>query len=291
MGTGQILSDTFRMVKERFGALLGLWAVYFGITMALFVVLGIGMGAAGLAGLATAGEGDALAQGNLLAAGAGMVVVIVLFYVGYILVALAQYASMIIMASPVARPNFADALGAGARAAPALLLLFLVLLLGYLAVAIVLSLVGAALASLGNAGTAIFVLLLLPVLVWLGCRLSPLFGVVAVDGVRNPFDAIGRSWRLTRGHALAIFLAWLVFAVIIAVILAAALLPSIGVLRSLYDPAAPADAGAALGGIGLLFLGIMVASVLINMLYCAFLAVIHGTLANATGEGVVEAFE
>src|SRR5690606_18555075 len=36
MGVGQVISDTFAIVKERVGPLLALWAVYFAITMIVF---------------------------------------------------------------------------------------------------------------------------------------------------------------------------------------------------------------------------------------------------------------
>lgn len=284
MGVGQIISDTFRIVKERFGALLGLWAIYFGITMALFAGLGIGAGVAGVA---------AMAGSNPLAAGGGMVALIMLFYLGYLLLAMAQYASLIALSAPAHRLTVGEALGAGWRSAPALLLLMVVLLIGYFGVAIVVSLVGAAFSALGNAGSALFALVLIPVLVWLGCRLSPMFAVVAVEGARNPFKVIGRTWRMTQGHALTIFFASVVFVIILVVVCSVALLPSIGLLSSMARPGglvAAEAAAPAVGALALLFLGFMVASVLFNVLYCAFLAVIHGTLADAAGDGVVEAF-
>jgi len=249
--------------------------------------MAIGIGATGLAGLATI-------ESNPLAVGGGMILVLVLFYLGYLLVAMAQYASLITMASPLKRVTVGEALETGWRAAPALVLLMIVLLVGYFAVALVLGLVGAAFSVIGEWGSTLFGLLLLPVLAWLGCRLAPLFAVVAVDGVRNPFKAIARSWHLTRGHALTIFLVSLIFVVILILVCGVALLPSIGLLRSLADPAALAQGGPAatpaVGGILLFGLGIMVAGVLFNLIYCAFMAVIHGTLAGAAGEGAAEAF-
>ena len=293
MGIGQLISDTFGMVKGRFWELLALWAIYFGITIVLTIGLGIGMGIVGMAGFATMAGSDPLTSGNPLALGVGMIVIIVLFYLGYLLVMMAQYASMILLASPIRQATVGEALGAGWRAAPALLLLTIVLLIGYFAVAMVLGLVGTAFSAMGEAAGALVLLLMLPVLIWLGCRLAPLFAVVAVDGVRNPFTAIARSWRLTAGHALTVLLASLVFFVIMIVIAGVALVPSIGMLSTLADPTALADAsaaGSAVGGMLLLFLGFLVVSVLFNLCYCAFMAVIHGTLANAAGEGAVEAF-
>lgn len=286
MGVGQIISDTFGMVKERFGSLLGLWAVYFGIMILLMFVFAMVLGAVGMAGFAAMGAGDSLTEGGAMALGTGMVVSLILFYLVYILVAMAQYASLIMVASPLRQVNFGDAFGAGWRAAPAMLLLMVVLGIGYFAVAMVLSLLAAA---LGDA-SAVLLLLVVPVAVWLGCRLAPLFGVMAVDGVRNPFTAIARSWRLTSGHALTIFLAMLVIVVLLIVVCGVALLPSLGLIASMSDPTSVADVGSAMGGFALLMLGILVASALFTIIYSAFQAVIHGTLANAAGEGVVEAF-
>ena len=287
MGIGQVISDTFRMVKERFGSLLGLWAVYFGITIAFSLAFFVAAAAVGVAGISAL-------ESNPLAAGTGMIVLLVVFYLGYLLVAMAQYASMITMASPTRQMTFGDALGAGWRAAPALLLLMVVLGLGYFAVAAVLGGVGAGLSALGDSGAALFGLVLLPVVVWLGCRLSPLFAVVAVEEVRNPFTAIARAWKLTRGYALKIFLVSLIFVVILAAACLVVMLPSIGLLGSMADPAALADAGSAagpaLGGMLLLFLGFLVISVLFNVCYCAFMAVIHATLAGAAGDGAAEVF-
>jgi len=290
MGVGQIISDTFGIVKARFGPLLGLWAVYFAITVAAFFVMAIAVGAAGMASFAAMGAGDELSADGALAGGAAVVLLMIVFYLGYILLAMAQYASLITMASPTERPSFGDALGAGWRSAPAMLLLMVVLILGYIAVALVFSLLGAVVAAAGDAGSLVLAIVLLPLLVWVGCRLTPLFAVVAVDKVRNPFTAIGRSWRLTRGHALTIFLASLVFLLIVVVVCGIALLPAIGMLGSMQDPAELASAAPALGGIALLLVGGLVASVLFNLLYCGFMAVVHGTLTTAAGEGTADAF-
>ena len=290
MGIGQVISDTFGVVKERFGTLLGLWAVYFGIIIVMFVVFGIGLGAVGLAGMAAMGGGDAMGEGGILAMGAGMIVFLVLFYLAYILVAMAQYASLISVASPLRQANFSDALSAGWRAAPALLMLMIVLIVGYVAAAMVFSLVAAAFSALGDTAGLVLSLLLVPVLAWLGCRLAPLFAVVAVDGVRNPFTAIGRSWHLTRGHALTIFLASLVFFIILLIVCGLLMLPSIGLLTSMADPAAMAEVAPAFGSIALLFLSILVVSALFAILYSAFMAVIHSSLATASGQGAAEVF-
>lgn len=290
MGIGQVLSDTFGVVKARFGSLLGLWAIYFGITIALYFGFAIAIGTAGIGTFAAMASGDSFDASTSFAAFGGMAVLVLLFYLAYLLLVLAQYASLITQASPLRQVTVGEALGAGWRAAPALLLLMIVLLVGYFVATIVLAVPGAALSSLGNWGIVLFAIVLVPLLVWLGCRLALLFSVMAVDGVRNPFKAIRRSWALTRGHALAIFLASLVLLLILAVVCGLALLPSIGVLAGFSDPATFADASSAIGAILLLLAGMLVISAAINLLYCAFLAVLHSTLTGAAGQGAAEAF-
>lgn len=285
MSVGQLLSDTFGMVKARFGGLLGLWAVYFAMLMGVAVLFAVVVGTAGIAGLASVGEGNISGL-----AGGGIILGVIVFYLGYLLVAMAQYASLVTMASPLREPSFGDAFGTGLRAAPALLLLIVIMLIGYIILAIPLGLVAAALASLGGFGRLLTTLLVLGVMMWMGSRLAPLFAVIAVDGVRNPFTALARSWRLTSGHALTIFLTLLVFVVILVVVGGIALIPSFGLLRSMADPTAIASGATALGGIGLLFVTFVILGVVFTIAYAALLAVIHGSLSNAAGEGVVEAF-
>lgn len=290
MGIGQVISDTFGMVKDRFGTLLGLWAVYFGIFIVMIFVFVIGIGTVGIAGMAALGGSDPMAEGNLLGLGTGMIAFVVLFYLAYIFVAMAQYASLITAASPLRETTFGDALGVGWRAAPAMLLLMVILIIAYIALALVMSVAGTALSGMGSAGSLVLALVAFALFAWLGSRLAPLFAVMAVDGVRNPFTAIGRSWQLTRGHALTIFLASLAFLVIVLIVCFVVMLPSIGLLRSMMDPTSLADAAPALGGMALLMLSFLVVSALFTMLYSAFMAVIHGTLSNASGGGMVEAF-
>jgi hypothetical protein len=200
---------------------------------------------------------------------------------------MAQYASLILMASPIERPAFGTAFSAGWRAAPAQLLLMLVLLVVYFVAAFVLSIAASA---LGDTGSLVLVVLCIPLLVWVGSRLCPIYAVVAVDRVRNPFKAIARSWQMTRGHALTIFLASLVFLVIVLVVSGIVLAPSFGLIASMADPTtAAADVGSAAGGFLLLMLGFLVVSALFAIGYSAFMATVHGILAGGAEEAA-EAF-
>jgi hypothetical protein len=291
MTIGQILSDTWDCFKGRFGTLLVLWAIYFGITIVLFIVMSMAMGAASVASLAALSADDPFSTGGSLAALGGVVVFVVLFYLVYLLVMMAQYASMIVAASPARRVDFSEALGSGWRAAPPLLLLMVMLIAVYFAVSLAAGGIVGALAQSGEGAVGLLGLLLLPLLVWLGCRLAPLFAIVAVDGVRNPFKAIARSWHLTRGHALTIFGASLAFMVLLLLVCGVLLLPSLGLLLGPGGQAAgPDEIGQALGSFALLMLALLAISALFTMSYSAFLAVLHARLRDGAGEGAAEAF-
>ncbi len=73
------------------------------------------------------------------------------------------------------------------------------------------------------AGSPVLVFLLgvvlLGVAVWAGMRLSLIVPAIAIDGLRNPFEIIRRSWELTRGNAGSILL-FIVLLVVAAVVLA-----------------------------------------------------------------------
>lgn len=142
MGVGQIIADTFGIVKSRFGSLLAVWAIYFAITIACWMILGLGMGATMMTTLLPKGQIDPPVFG------AGTIIFMILFYIGYLVVVMAQYASLIVAASPVRRSTALDAVSAGWRAAPALVLLMLVIGVAYLVCVLILVFAGFALRGL-----------------------------------------------------------------------------------------------------------------------------------------------
>ena len=85
---GSIISGTFGMVRDRFGPLLGLWAVYLAIQIGLGTFLAIMMGAS---------FAETMETGNPDSMGGGMMLAFALFYLVYFLAAFAQTAAMIAM--------------------------------------------------------------------------------------------------------------------------------------------------------------------------------------------------
>lgn len=277
-GVAQILSDTGARLRERFWGLVGLWLTYFAIMMGLVLVFGIVVG-----GSAMALAGSLESGGDFGTMGGGFLAGAAVFYLAYILIAVAQYASLNAMASPLRQASFGEALSAGMRSAPTLLGVMILFLIVYFAIAMVFGAIMGAMGVASGDGAGALALVLTGVLVlvvlYLGCRLSIVFPIVPVDGVRNPLTAIGRSWSLTRGHALPIFLAMLILLVIGGALFAAVLIPTMGAMSA----AAEGDAAPAIGSMLFLMLGVVVVSIVFVVAYSAMLSSIHARLAGESG--------
>jgi len=120
-----------------------------------------------------------------------------------------------------------------------------------------------------------FLLLLVPGLYLLG-RLAPISAVLAAENRRNPFDAIGRTFALTKGNG------WAIFGLIFVVGIVAAI--AVGVANTLFGLVFVLAAGQALGKL----LAAVVASALnaalatlLTMLYAAIYRALAGKASVA----------
>jgi hypothetical protein len=276
LSTSGILSRMFEMMKGRFGPLLGIWFVYFAVQIAFSIVFLMVIGASVFAGGAI---GDPAAMAGL---GVGMIVLMLVFYLVYLLIYVASYASLTSMASPLHRPAFGDALYAGVRSALPLFGAMLLLLVAYFVVALV---IGMITGLLGTAGSTLFAIVLIPALIYIGCRLSIIFPLVAVDGIRNPITAITRSWNMTGGSVLGILGATLVYLLIAVVLFAVVFLPVFGSAATLVDPAA------AMGTMLFFFVGVVIVGIVVSIMGAALAAAIHGGLSDTSGGRLSETFE
>lgn len=286
---GRVFSTSFAMLRERFWPLVGMWALFFVIQMAGVVLLSIGLAVVGIAGGA-AGLGAGLDDLSALAGlGIGMIIFIVLYYAAYIVILLAQQAAMVALASPLEDPSFGGALSRGFMSALPFLAITLLLMLAYLAIALA---VGAVLGAVGlGSETAsgflgiLIALLFVPVAIYFGCRFSVLVPVVAVDQVFSPIAALRRSWALTRGKVLQIFLALLCFILISAVALG---LPFGLIFGAVF---AGGDDPAALGGLAIIGFLLMFPLFIIYTIYAsAFTASLHSEVTDGGAEALEEVF-
>ncbi len=282
----RVFSETFRIVKERFGALLGIWGVYFGMQLALFAVFGLMIGSAVLSGFAGADPQQSPGAGL----GAGMIIGVILFYLAYLLVIMAQYGAMTSAASPLQQPTFGDALKDGLRSAPTMLGVIVLLGIGYVIGAMVIGLISAALvAALGSAGGLVVGLAMLAAAIYMFSRLVVLLPVAAVERIGNPITVISRTWSLTAGNVFKIILINIVMIVMVVIVAGLAIAPAMGSFAELNQTIQSGGAPS-FAGMGLTFLLMLVAGIIFAIFGAALQAAIHAELAGDSATNLDQTF-
>jgi hypothetical protein len=178
------------------------------------------------------------------------------------------------------RPTVGEAIRAGAVSLVFYLAAQLLLGLGFALLA------GLVLGLLGVTGVtalvAVGVILVVVALVYVMVKTSLTAPVVAVDNVRNPIQAIRRSWDLTKGNSVRLALFYLLLFVAFIIVLGVVM----GVLGIVL--------AVVLGGEGARIGTAVISSALtaIGMLYfVAILAAVHRQLAGPSPEAVSATFE
>ncbi len=277
---GNVFSNTFSMMKERWLPLAGLCAVFFGLLIVYGFVFAAVLGGSmmGIAGSMS----DPSAVG-LAGMGIGFFVMALVFYIGYFAIILGQQGSMIAYASPLRRTNFGDALTAGLKGGLSFLVVLALFFIAYFL------LIFAAL-SLGEVASVVLVLLFVPVMIYLACRFAVLVPVIVVEQVFNPFTAIMRCWEVTRGHALGIFIVLIITVIIAMILLGVPFMLFFGTMAATLDPTNP-SAGAAIGSLmfGLLFF------VVLYFVYMIFItsmtASLHAEISDSEAVDLGKTFE
>jgi len=283
----RVFSATLSMLKQRGLMLVGMLVLFTVLQMIFYTVFG------GIIGASMAGAMFALTDmqdpAAVMSLGGGVVIFALLFYLASFLFALAQQASLTALSSPLARPVFGDALGAGFKAAPTLLGTTFLFGAIYLLVVLLWVLLAAVFALFGDLGTfanVLVALAVLPLAIYLACRFSVLVPVVAVDNVRNPIRAIRRSWQITEGKVIGI-LALILISGLIALGLAA-----VPFLLVFAGGAGAANEFTAAGGVTallgfLLFIPLMV---LIGIASAVLSAALHAVIGDSEQQEIAAAF-
>lgn len=176
------------------------------------------------------------------------------------------------------RPTVGEALSIGAKG-----------LLSYLAAQILLSLllmivvfIPIAIGAAGSIGIAVIVgIVALVAAIYLFTKFSLVAPVIVIDRILNPLTAMGRSWRLTKGNSLRLFLFY--FLLIVAIVVVGIVISIIvGLIFALAGPEA------AMIGNGLVAALLNAAYI---TLFLAALAAAHRQLAGERPETVSETFE
>lgn len=280
---GSVFSNTFNMMKERWLALLGLWAVFIGLLIVYFIV-GFAVIGGGAAATGSLTDLSAISAGGL---GIGVIILGIIFYIGYIAILLGQQGSMIAYASPLRRTSFGDALTTGLKGGLTFVGVIILLFIAYFAFAIVAGILGYV---LGEVAAVILFVLLLPAFIYLLCRFAVLVPVIVVERIFNPITAITRCWQVTKGHVLGILVV-LIITVIIAVIMMG--IPFMLFFGTMFAAAGTGDpnVGAAVGGaiFGLLFFFLMY---LVYMIFSTSLtASLHAEISDADAVDLGKTFE
>ncbi len=128
--------------------------------------------------------------------------------------------AMLALLTDRSRPTVGQAMGIAVRAFPTLAATILIVVAGYLLGALVYAVLAGVLGVATGIGVLTFVLILLlaGVMVYVMVKLSLTMPVIVIEKVLNPFAALTRSWRLTRGNSLRLFLFYLLLALIYLVI-------------------------------------------------------------------------
>lgn len=175
-------------------------------------------------------------------------------------------------------PTVGEALATGVRSIPSYIAAQLISTVGIgLAVGIPLSLLSLASPALG----AVAVLLALPVMAWLLIRFAMTTPVIAIEGERNPIAALRRSWKLTKGNSLRIFL--FLFLLMFTIGILATLVSGIlGLILSAF--------GEPVASIGIDIVGALVTA-LVTTVFLVVSVAIYRQLAGPPAAALAETFE
>lgn len=187
--------------------------------------------------------------------------------------------SLFALLSDRGNPTVGEALGTGLRSIPSYLAAqLLTALAGGVIIGLPLGIVSAV-----APGPVVGLVLIaaVVVMIYIFIKLSLIAPVIAVEGERNPLQAIARSWRLTKGNSfrIALFLFLLMFTIGIIAALVSGLLGV--VLAALGEPVTT--------------IGIDLVSALVNavvtVIFLVVTAAIHRQLAGPSSEALAETFE
>lgn len=277
LGPGQIIGGTAEMLGKRFLPLLGMWLLYFALSIAATIMFFLVVGMSSFTSLAVSG-GD-----NLGALSGGLAVFTILFYIGYLLLWVAQVASMTALTSPVQEVLFGQAFFAGVRSAPTLGLVSLVLIIfGIIAMFVLTLVIGLMSAGAGLSGLGALAIILIPA-AYFWSRMCLIVPIAAVERTLNPITVVARSWRLTSDHWRGIFIASLLFALLL---IAGGILlfwPAWGIFDG-------SSAGSAIGLFLYSLAAFAIYGIVASMAQAAFVAVIHGEITGTADANLQETF-
>lgn len=197
----------------------------------------------------------------------------ILVFSGLMIFTMIGYGAMVRLIGPD-RVTVGESIVSALRALPTLIACLLIFVVGYFIVAVVLGILVAMLSAVvGTTGaSALMTLTLLLAIGYVFARLCIMMPVIVNDGLRNPFAAYARSWKLTRPAAWRIFGFFILLAIAYMVI-SLLFFSVIGMLTALTG--------------GMFFFGLVssLIGMVVAMVLSGVLVGIHEQLAPPAGMG------
>lgn len=206
------LSESFEILTGRFGPMVVVAAIFTFVPAVIFM----GFVVSTLPSMAGLGQNP----GAILGLFGEIFGKMILFFLIYLLIRTVGTLAMCIAAGDRRNMSVGDIVGEAVRGLLPMLGIYALLLVAYLVIALLIAAtvgmsMGAALSGRDAPGAGMGLSLvvmffgLFGLICWLWAKLSMVLPVIALDGERNPINALSRSWALTRGAAFKIFLLFL----------------------------------------------------------------------------------
>ncbi len=203
-----------------------------------------------------------------------------------LVVQLAGYLALLSLLRDHRRPTVGEAISTGLKGLLPAVATMVVLVLGLglvgFAIGLVIGLLGMVLGATGGAILGVLLgLVLLVGLVFVLVRMSLWTPVLAIEKVFNPLRVLSRSWALTQGHALRLFLFYLLL-VLVYIVITIVVGLVVGALTFAIGESGGLIVNAVLSGL----IGAIAA-----VIYVAVLAAVHRQLSGPSAAAVSETFE
>lgn len=195
------------------------------------------------------------------------------------------YLAMLALLTDRARPTVGEAITSAAKALPTVIGAALLFVSGYMLAIVMFAMVAAALGSVANLGAlaGMLVAALIAAAFYSMVRLSLILPVIVIENVKNPVAALVRSWRLTKGNSLRIFVFYLLLGIAYLVILMVIGMLSMGLVALIAGQAKIAQM---IGGL----IGAIIGAAA-SALFTAVLAAIHRQLAGPSPDAIGATFD
>jgi hypothetical protein len=285
MNVSDVLATTMESLRSRGLGLVGIWLGFFVLSIVLGFVVTMAMGGSMLAAAGLGMSGDNFGAGM----GLGMIGFLALSYLLYILFYMAQGLTMAHYASPLIASDIEASFGAGIRGSLTMLGVVILLGIASIIVAVLFGILGAVFAMLGDAAAILYALILIPAAFYLMCRLCIIMPVVAVDGVRNPVTAIARTWNLTSGKVMAIFLSLLAYIIAAVVVFGGLFAAFFGTMQS-YQESVMMGSEPGFGSLIGFFVSFAVVGLAFAAAGAALVSAIHSKLSDMGTKNLSETF-